>query len=812
MAKRPHLKLNTKKQKDAIETLKYNYGFGDDAESNKKPFNSILLVRALKRCLTNLKNDQANRIRERNITIEIPEHIEYINIIFQSQFDLLGYYEKWYADFGLLGIKFSKFNHQILFAVTDKTLFDRFIKNIENFILSETTDTIFDYSGKVKYIREFKLLTTSDIIKYTEHGKLMNLLLADFPIDDESAKEIYNALVKYLINNNIEYRLIENSKTLEVYDIPEEMTREIAQNFDVVVSITSSLATVIGPTKFNLPERSYGFQIQNSNEELPIIAIIDTGISKTTPLSSIIINDDSFNITSTSPFIDNADSGSGHGTGVAALAALGRKAYTSKYTGNLKADAKLLSIKILDSTSGFLSEKSVLDLLVKAKQKYPSLKIFVLTTCYKVNKLNNEDYSTYSLELDKFSHTNDCLIVICTANNYEASIANTHYDLHYFNSEATNICSPAESRNNLVVGAAADSLRQGAFQGISTSKEYPAIFSRKSHVDLKSLYPINKINKFYFRPDVIECGGDFEQYGKNILTGNKATMEILSAKQSEGFYSNVGTSFSTPLVANIAAQIQKLYPSLKSQSIKALIINGASLNMIRFPKQLELLRNKVAGHGLVDPEKSTFSNDNLITFIIEESINPEELKIYPLNFPQYLTKTNLGKKNGVLKISATLCFSFLPVPNHQLAYCPIHIGFGIFKNQTGKEIQSIEDDEKGVKSKIKSTLGWSQTARHIKKPIPYSNSQKITFLVNVDELLNEKNTFKLAVNCRINPQLLSGADDKYKVEHLFSIAISIEENLKQTKLTNQLYLEMESVNIVENIVEIDLEAEAISEI
>lgn len=813
MAKKPHLKLNTEKQADKIEVLKFNYGFPEEPKIPREEPNYYPMAKEFRRYLANLNNDLDIRVQERSKTIEVPDHIEYIRILFQSQFDIATYYQQWFKEFGLLGISFSKFNHEILFAIIDRDLFQVFISNIETFIQKELRENENNvYSSKIKYIKEFKLLSTSDILQFRHHTSLMNLILADFPVDEKAARQIYSALENYLKEKNINYRLLADSNHLEIFDSTEALIDEIAKNFDIVLSITSSLATVIKPSEFNLPERSYGFEIENSEEDLPIVGIIDTGISNQTPLASIIINDDSFNITGTSAFTDNADGGSGHGTGVAALAALGRNAYYKKYNGKLKADAKLLSIKILDSNSGFLSEGDVLTLLRKAKAKYPTLKIFVLTTCYQANKSNNEDYSTYSYELDKFAYENDCLVIICTANNDDSMLTNSHYDLNYFFSETTNICSPAESMNNLIVGAAADSMRDGIFEGISTSKEFPTLFTRKSHIDLHSLFPKNKINKFYFRPDVIECGGDYEQHGKYIGTGNKATMEILSAKPNESFFTHAGTSYSAPLVANIAAQIQKNYPDISTQSIKALIINGASLNMIRFPKQFTRLLSKTAGHGLVTPDKSVFSNENRITFLIEEKIQPEEVKIFPLNFPEYLSKTDLGKQNGILRVSATLCFSFSPLLNHHLAYCPINIAFGVYKNQTGVEILATENEEKGgIKSKLKTHTGWTHHARFKAKPIPYSNSQKLTFPINVAELLNEENTFKLAVNCRICPQLLAGTETKYQIHHSFSIVITIEENLKEENLTGQLYAGMESVNIVENIAEIDLEGEATTE-
>jgi len=803
---RPHLKLNTNQQKDLVSKLKFNYGFEDEddrEDDSSKDYRPM--ARNFQTYLGQFTKDYEERISKRNPNINVPEHIEYIHISFQSQFVISEFYNQWFTEFGLLGVQFSKFNNEILFAISDKVQFSAFIDSINNFINKElNNETQLEFSNKIIYIKEFKLLSTADIIQYTVTGQLMNIrLIDDFPLDSRIFKAIYGSLEKYLTEKNLQYSLDESSRNLEILGATNTQLTEIVENFDIVLNITSSLATVVGPSKYNLPEKSYGFEISNSDEDLPIIGIIDTGISNQTPLASLLINDQRFNLTNGSVFTDNTN----HGTAIAALAALGKKAYTQGYRGAIKADAKLLSIKVTDSNSSFLSQRAVLDLLYKIKQEYTSIKIFVLTICYDAHKLNNEDYSAYAFELDKFAHTHDCIITICTANNDRASIENNSYNLNYFHTEVTNICTPAESMNNITVGAAADSLRDGNFEGISTSKEFPTLYSRKGHIDLTALFSKNKINKLYFKPDIIECGGDYEysSCNKYIGTGLKASMEVLSAEPSESFYPNVGTSFSTPLVANIAAQIQKNYPDIRTQSIKALIINGASLNSIRFQDSYSTLLNKTAGHGLVSEQKSVFSNDNAITLLIEDSIAPDQIVTFPLNFPQYLTTDDLGKKNGILRITATLCFSFEPLLNHQLAYCPIHMAFSFFKNQTADQILAPEEK---VASLLKSSLRWSQSGRHVRKPIPYTNTQKISFPVNKQELIDEASTFKLAVNCRINPQLLPGSEKPYQKPHPFSIAITIEETLKENKSTNKLYNEMVLINSVETIINLDAEGTA----
>jgi hypothetical protein len=803
---RPHVKLNTKEQKDEPVKLKFNYGFGEDKnEEDNSTKNYYPLAIAFKSYLGKFQKDIQTRTEQRNI--EVPAHIEYINILFQSQFAISEFYQQWLKEFGLLGINFSKFNNEILFAIQDRNKFNDFIKNINNFISKETGEnTAVVYSKKVVYIKEFRLLSTADILQFRELGSLMNFrLVNDLPLNKETYQTILNSLIGYIKENGLAYRYTQESNNLEIVNASEDNIMEIVRNFDIVLNVTSSLATVIRPSEFNLPERSYGFEIQ-SNDNLPIVGIIDTGISDQTPLSNLVVIDESFNLTSTSVFTDNVN----HGTAIAALAALGKKAYTQGYQGTIQADARLLSIKVMDSDTSFLSQKAVLDLLLQAKKKYPAIKIFVLTICYQAHKTTNEDYSAYAFELDKFAHENDCLIAICTANNDDAATINNSYDLNYFLTEETNLCTPAESMNNITVGAAADCLRGNRFEGISNSKEFPTLYSRKGHIDLSVVFPKNKINKLYFKPDVIECGGDYE-HGQNssfIGMGSRASMEVLSANPSESFYNHIGTSFSAPLVANVAAQIQKLYPDIKAQSIKALIINGATLDLIRFQRLHEPLLNKTAGHGLVNEQKSVFSNDNTITLLIEEQIEPEEVIIFPIYFPQYLINDDLGKKNGILKVTATLCFSFEPVPNHQLAYCPVHIAFCFFKNQSGDEIQATEDS---IKSLLKSNMRWSQSGRHVGKPIPYTNTQKKSFWVNRQDLVNETATFKLAINCRTNPQLLPGTDTAYQKPHNFSLVITIEETLKEQSLTGKLYNEISLCNAVENISIIETDAEASAE-
>lgn len=805
MERRPHVKLNSAMQNEKSVRLVFHYGIGEvDNEKTEDTPDYSLMISAFKGSLERFAKDSIDRKSERNEELLILAHIDFIKIQFQNQFDINKYNQSWFLDFGLLGVNFSLFNHVVLFAVFDRTKFDSFLNDIRNFILRESKeDTEAEYRGKIKFIKDFKLLTTKDIINYNpqDFAGLMNFRLADFPLAIQDADLIFKQLQNYLIKRGCGFQLDDESKVLEVTGVTPAIVDEIAKNFDVLQSVTSSLSTVVSPSKLSTVEKTYGFTIPSPEDELPLIGILDTGISDKTPLSSILIEDESFNLTTSSSFVDNANGGHGHGTAVAALAALGRTPYAMGYRGNIPANAKLLSMKILDGDSGAISSFAVINLLQRAIKEYPKIKIFVLTSCYRQFKLTNEDFSTYSYELDKFSHQNDCLIFICTANNNKAA-DQSRYDLEYFTLPETNICSPSESMNNIIIGAAADNLKDGPFLGISGSREFPTLYTRKSHIDLTDLFPITKQNKHLFRPDVIDCGGDYEYAHSGLVfgTGENATMEVLSANPAFSFCKVSGTSFSTPLVANIAVQIQKAYPTIKAQTIKALIVNSAPLDAIKFESTFEKLKNKIAGHGVVDQIRSIYSTDNSITLVVEDEINAEEMKIIPLNFPSYLTAGVISKKIGLLRVTATLCFHFEPVLNNHLGYCPIQMAFAIFRNQDGDQILKEEDT---IKSKLRD--GWSQNNRWKSQPIPASNSQKISFCVGIKELESEGSVFKLAIHCRINSQMLSS--DKYKRSHPFSMAITIDECLPEAKQTARLYDEMIAINEVDNIINIDAEAD-----
>lgn len=807
MSNKKHLRLLSEKQLEKIIPMKYVYGFGKEEEDEEEePKNYYKIAQALN--IDRVRFDKEIQIkRERkDTTLEIPYNIDHVLFTFQGQFVIKDFFNKYYNDFGIEAIDFYDFGRKGLFAIIDQDKFKLFLNEVNKFIEKEyQQNPNVEYDNYVLYIASFKLLQINEILKFRldQYQGIVYLSLIALPLNEEIKIQILKSLYAFLDGKGISHKFDDLNERIELDNPSPDLLRVLIENFDIIESVTNSVFTTIRPSEFNTITREQAFTIINSEEELPIIGIIDTGISATTALGSIIIEDRTFTLNG-DPLVDLANRQRlGHGTPVAGLAALGKLNHSNSFNGEVRADAKLLSIKISENGNGQISEIDLIKMLYDVKVKYPQIKIFTLTTCYNRFKNVNEDFSDYTFALDKFAYDTDSLIFICTANNDDCINDNSAYDLTYFNSNNTNLCTPADSMNNMTIGSAGDNLGTGAFMGISSGREFPALYSRKGHVDLSLVFPKNKTNKNYFKPDIIESGGDVGFYNSTTLDWtDDAAMGLISARPEIGLVNEAGTSFATPLAANLAAKIQKQYPELNSQTIKALIINSASLNKIPFDKSIKKMHNRVAGHGFVDNFKSVFSNENSVTLILEDSITDDDLKVYPINFPKYLIDDDLGKQNGIVKVTATLCFSFSPIKNNQLSYNPLHMAFSIFKNQSAEDIIKTNEE---VNSKLKSTLSWSQNGRYKSKPLPYSNSQKIILNVNVNDLVNEQNTFKLALHCMVTEQIVGGIPENYPKEFPFSLVINIEENTKVK--TDKLYDEIQLINEVEAIGELELDTD-----
>lgn len=748
------------------------------------------------------------RESKRNTKLSIPAKIEYIILEFFDYFNTVDFEIKYENDFGLSHVRFSDFNTKGLFAVINEDKFKDFFEEIEKFINSDDPLNNNSYNPNVRYIREFSFLSSDKIIQYQVPKEYFILELTDNNwLFNADIKDIRNSLLSYFNERNIPFNYDEIGNRIELFSV-DEIIKEIADNFDIIHTINSPLAGTVKPSTFNLPIKTYGFAISNPTEDLPIIGIIDTGVSNQTPLAPLILNSNNeFNITRTNALTDNVD----HGTGVAAFAALGNS-FIPNHNGVFKADAKILSIKVLDSESGYITESEVIRLIRKAHTEH-NVKIFVLTIGYEENKKINSQVSNYAYLLDLLAYSLDILIFISTGNHDNLSYWDGRKFVKYvypknFVVDKTILCSPADSMNNISCGAIAENFESfSSLKNLTPSRDYPASYTRKFYIDTSHPFFKNpRKNKQFLKPDVCYAGGD---YNEQVSLGEQG-IKILSSKPGYFYDRSIGSSYAAPLLANFAAKICQLYPKLKIQTVKALIINSTRLPNFGnlFSDITKLKPEFITGKGKPDLQSCLFSNDDEITLLLEDEITPGEFKSYPIKLPDYLFE--IEKQNSIVTVQATLSFSFEPYSNDQLVYCPIHITFGIFKNLP-MYLECINNEGKpdnigingGKSDNIKVRESWSQD--YYFKPKLLSNCQKINFNLSKENLINEKGEFKIAVKCQLHKLLPAYKKNKYQKPQSYSLVISIKENRVRGENTGRLYNEMILINNLEAVTSAELE-------
>ena len=271
--------------------------------------------------LRSLKSFKRKRkFRNENKTIIIPYKIELIKISFHDIFDSPNFENIYRNTFGLDIISYSDWNTKAIFAISNNERFEYFIKQLEIFINTENHLNP-QYDKNIKFIKKFDFLSSELIKNYSDFKNHLIISLIDSLELDSIKNSIEKNLIHYLEDREIEFSGNFELNSIELINVDEEIILEIIDNFDIIQSVNSYSSGLVKPNSYNLSEKSYGFTINNQNDNLPIIGIIDTGIEKNSPLQNILIDDASFNLTNSSPLIDNVD----HGTAVATIAALGDK-------------------------------------------------------------------------------------------------------------------------------------------------------------------------------------------------------------------------------------------------------------------------------------------------------------------------------------------------------------------------------------------------------------------------------------------------------------------------------------------------------
>jgi hypothetical protein len=430
-----------------------------------------------------------------------------------------------------------------------------------------------------------------------------------------------------------------------------------------------------------------------------------------------------------------------------------------------------------------------------------------------IAKLYNSGISKFAYELDRIAYEEDVLIFL-SVGNYDPdelsrlTTTDDHPAHHYpnffyeLNSPSdqhscwfTNIAEPAESLNNLSVGALAGNMENTTSHDATPASEYPAYYTRKFHYDYNQSvngtdFKRSQSNKFLNKPDLVFEGGDLFKYesGVEILRSPLSATEKYFGRQC-------GTSLATPLVTSLAAKVLAAYPGLRTQTIKALLINNAVSPAGNNPPAFQNfpidLYRKLVGFGRVQQNNLVFSDDNTAVLVVEDNIDIDEVIVVPIYIPK-----EIAENGNKLHIHATLCYSFLPVRDNHLNYLPLHISFGFFKNLPAVTIAKGNATE----YRIKSSLTWSEDFHGVENRL-FSNAQKLTFNLQPYDLEELKNEMCVAIRCTGKKEI-PHADRQHldNGQHPFSLVISLTE-IPELRASGTLYANLDELNVLDNIID-----------
>lgn len=306
------------------------------------------------------------------------------------------------------------------------------------------------------------------------------------------------------------------------------------------------------------------------------------------------------------------------------------------------------------------------------------------------------------------------------------------------------------------------------------------------------------------KPDFVFEGGD--------LFDEKAGIEILRSpfvSRDKFFGKTCGTSLATPLITSYAAEILNSYPKLRTQTVKALLVNSAKYEtqnkLPHFKNTPDSLLKSLIGFGKPSKEELVLNYDNSITFIIEEEISVGEIMKIPIELPKYLK--NSGNK---LQFDISLCFSFMPIKDNQLDYLPLHISFNLVQNIKIEDIawgvaKRAEDSPKEKVAFGIKNFGWSEDHFGIDNLL-LSNSQFKTYKLQPNDYEKIDDSLAISIRCLAKNEHLKELESS---KHPFSIVIKITEILNNEN-GNNLYSEMLEINNfleIDNNLDFDLEAE-----
>lgn len=391
------------------------------------------------------------------------------------------------------------------------------------------------------------------------------------------------------------------------------------------------------------------FEILPPDIESPEIGVIDSGIMENHKYIAAAVksaNSKSY-IPGDNSTADNV-AGGGHGTKVAGaiLFPTGISNIPTPY----QLPCYIRNLRVLDGQN-YLVAKYPAALMKIIADDNADCSIYNLSINSK-SAFRTKHMSTWAATIDSIIHEKNILFIISAGNVLKDAIQyyirNGENYPSYLMNPYSRLANPGQSSFALTVG----SINHAEFEDANWK-------SLGNNGDISAYSRVGTGIWGKIKPDVVEFGGGLivSKNGNPLIRENEYTAAelIRSTLHGGGAYSkdSTGTSFATPKVTHIVAQLKKLYPNENINLLRALVIQGARLPHQHFqnPTTQSI---KQFGYGLPSLERVTKNSERRISFYNTGSIKAEEGHIYLLKLPEKLF--NQGDEYDIL-IEVTLAYT-----------------------------------------------------------------------------------------------------------------------------------------------------------
>ena len=380
-----------------------------------------------------------------------------------------------------------------------------------------------------------------------------------------------------------------------------------------------------------------------SIEELPIVAVLDTGVNFPPALESLVVE-----------HWTPTGAGKGdmlHGTNVASKVVF-QNLGEQLATGVLTPRARIIDCNIRGfdpdakkkGRDDLICNKTIIARIKEAVLRFKDItKVFNLSSSEET-PIQGDEISILGYELDVLSIQYGVKFIISAGNH---SLYQNQDSLEaILQDDDSRIAAPSDSMLNISVGAIV-----GVEHKEGLSRQY----------DIAPYSRIGPGFRGFRKPDIVSFSGTIAK--NDYVPPDEYAMMIASGGQLEF---SAGTSFSTPTVAGDIAEISQSVPNQDILMAEALLYHGAEMPISEISKK-KITRDENAfygniyGRGISNPLISMFSTMHRVTFLHRGTMNKKFKQHAKFLMPSVCdTQMDMSKRNEKIKVTVT-CVTQPPI-------------------------------------------------------------------------------------------------------------------------------------------------------